>query len=97
VQGKDGIPMPAETHQLREPVERAAVVEYLAVVVGVEVAGAADVELVRLGLDDDLAILDLWTCAVEEFGERCVGALELDDRRPRTLGELADLFGEAVG
>lgn len=81
--------MPAETHQLSDHAGTEAVLDFL-----LDTVGASDpgVELAALDLDDDLSVLHLWRCAAEEFGERSLGDLDLDDGRPRTLAELADLF-----
>lgn len=88
--------MPAETHQRRERVDTGAILDLLATVVGVDTAEAADLSLADRELDDDLSILHLWATVVEEFGERSVGDLDLDDERPATLGGLAALFHRSL-
>lgn len=89
--------MPAETHSHAEDVDVTRVLDLLCAVVGMDPDGAADRSLVELGLDDDLAVLDLWSAVAEELGERSLGDLELPDRRPATVGELAELFLDALG
>lgn len=90
--------MPAETHQHGERTDRGAVLDLLVAVVGIDVADAAACRLAELGLDDDLAILHLWAMVAEEFGERTVGDFDLDlvGDRPTTLGDLVELFDEAL-
>ena len=89
--------MPAETHQVRDGVDAGAVLDLLAALVGVEPEEAADLSLAASGIDDDLAILHLWTAVAEEYGERSIGELDLEDQRPATLGELAALFHASLG
>lgn len=94
--------MPAETHQLRDRVDVAAVLALVASMVGLdgESGGAPDagaVALADVGLDDDLGILELWDAVVDELGERALGDLDLEDDRPETLGELAALFHASLG
>ncbi|HEX6419899.1 MAG TPA: hypothetical protein VFZ77_15465 [Acidimicrobiales bacterium] len=89
--------MPAETHQVGDQVDAGAVLDLLATVVGVEPEKAADLSLAGSGIDDDLSILHLWTAVAEEYGERSIGDLDLDDQRPATLGELAALFHASLG
>lgn len=84
--------MPAETHQRSEAVGVEAVLDLLACVVGLDADRAAEAPLADLELGDNLSILHLWDAVVEEYGERSVGDLDLDESRPSTLGELADLF-----
>lgn len=84
--------MPAQTHELGDQVDTGAILDLLAAIVGADAVEAAGLSLAALGLDDDLSILDLWAPVVEEFGERSLGDVELDDPRPATLGELAARF-----
>lgn len=88
--------MPAETHQLTEAADEAAVLDLLALVVGADPEDAADLPLAGLELDDDLSLLHLWSAVVDELGERSVGELDLGDERPATLRELAALFHDAL-
>jgi hypothetical protein len=90
--------MPAETHQRCEPIGVEDVAGLLACVIGLDAEQAADVPLADLHLDDDLSILHLWDVVVEEFGERSIGDLDLDldQTRPCTLGELAELFAREL-
>lgn len=89
--------MPAETHQVGDRVDPGVVLDLLATLVGVEPEKAADLSLAGSGIDDDLSILHLWTAVAEEYGERSIGDLDLDDQRPATLGELAALFHASLG
>lgn len=89
--------MPAETHQHSEPVSVDAVLDLLACVASLDAGRAADARLTDLELDDDLSILHLWDAVVEEFGERSIGELDLDEIRPATLGELAERFTRELG
>jgi hypothetical protein len=88
--------MPAETHQLSEQTDSQAILDLVAALVGVDPDDAPELSLVAVDLHDDLAILHLWASVVEEFGERSVGDIELDDPRPATLADLATLFHESL-
>jgi hypothetical protein len=88
--------MPAETHQHTDELDAETILDFLATVLGVDPVGADDLELVTLHVEDDLSILHLWAFVVEEFGERSVGDLSLEDERSATLGELAALFHGAL-
>lgn len=88
--------MPAETHQLSEQTDARAILDLVATLVGVDPDEATELSLASVDLHDDLAILHLWACVVEEFGERSIGDIELDDPRPGTLAELATLFHESL-
>ncbi|MCD9622262.1 hypothetical protein [Rhabdothermincola salaria] len=86
--------MPAETHQHRDQVTSDDVLELLLVVLEVpdRSSAGADTELGEVGIDSDLALLDLWDAIVEEFGERTLGEIDLDDlRAAHTVGELAEV------
>ena len=84
--------MPAETRQVRDPVDARWVLDLLTSVVGVDPADAAHLALVDLELSDDLSILDLWAAVVEEFGGRSIGELDLEGTQPTTLAQLAAAF-----
>jgi hypothetical protein len=87
--------MPAETHQHQDPVEPATVLELLANVL--DLAGeVAPLELAAIGVDDDLGLYSLWEAVTAELAERTVGELDLDEARVRTLGELAEVFADAL-
>jgi len=88
--------MPAETHSRREELEVGRVLEFLALVTGLGDEQSREQSLGDLGIDDELAILDLWDLVVEEYGERTVGELEPPDPFPETLAELAALFHDAL-
>lgn len=91
--------MPAETHQFIEDLDVDKVLELLVILVGVDAEPTDDpggIDLGPLGLDDDGAVLHLWDAVAEEYGERSVGELDLDDEPPATLGELAELFHLAL-
>lgn len=84
--------MPAETHSYRDPLEVNNVIELLWAVLG----GPGDppevsASLSDLGIDTDLELLDLFDAAGEEFGERTLVEVELEDLQAlRTLGDLAE-------
>ena len=91
--------MPAETHQFIEDLDVDKVLELLVILVGVDAEPTDDpggIDLGPLGLDDDGTALHLWEAVEEEYGERSVGELDLDDEPPATLGELAELFHLAL-
>lgn len=88
--------MPAETHSRREAVELSTIVELLANILDLDDDDPAAATLDRLGVVDDLEVLDLWSAVAEEFGERTLGELDLPDPRPETLGELAAAFHDSL-
>ena len=90
--------MPAETHSHREGLDVETVLGLLAAILGAD-GGPEQWEglpVADFGLDDDLALLHLWELAAEELGERSLGELDVEDAQPATLGELADLFHDAL-
>lgn len=91
--------MPAETHSYREEITEAQVLELLWVLVtDPDVAGAPEPErtLEELGIDEDLALLSLWDATTEEYGERTLGDLDVEEARAsRDLGQLAKVFAKA--
>ena len=88
--------MHAETHQVGKPIDSRVVLDLLTSVLGVGDADGCDVPLADMALDDDLSIYHLWEAVLEEFGGRSTGNLALDVLRPRTLGELAAVFDDAL-
>lgn len=88
--------MPAETHTHAEAVDARTVLDFLAVLVGVDPDSADTVTLAEIDLDDDLAALHLWAAVVEEFGERSLGDFEPPEPLPATLSQLAGTFHEAL-
>lgn len=88
--------MPAETHSRREELEVGRVLEFLALVTGLDSDQAAEQTLEELDLDDGLALIDLWDLVVEEYGERTVGEFEPPDPLPATLTEVAAMFHELL-
>jgi hypothetical protein len=87
--------MPAETHRLRsEPLDASAVLELIWTLVSPlgETADAdAHASLDHLDVDDELAKLELWDAAVEEFAERTVAEPDLDELlAAKTTGALAE-------
>jgi len=86
--------MPAETHQLSDPVDAAALLEILADLLApdlpLDVAG--HVTLGSLDQADELSLHHLWDHVTEEAGERTIGDLDTDFM-PETLAEttLAEL------
>ena len=91
--------MPAETHRRSDPIDAQGILDLLADLVGMDATSAAHALLIDLRVDDDLSILDLWDAVLEEYGERCVGDLDLafDERRPASLTELAQWFAHLLG
>lgn len=88
--------MPAETHSQRELIDVGIVLGFLSCELDVDPDDADSSTLEELAVDDDLSILHLWESVAEEFGERTLGELELPDRRPRTVADLASVFHEAL-
>jgi len=92
--------MPAETHSYRDPPEISTVIELLwAVLGGPGEPPAVDTSLAHLGIDTDLELLDLFDAAGEEFGERSLAEVDVDDLQAlRTIGDLAEaIIGWAAG
>lgn len=88
--------MPAETHQLSDPVDAAALLEILADLLAPDLPldAAGDATLGSLGQADELSLHHLWDHVTEEVGERTIGDLDPDpDWTPETLEEttLAEL------
>lgn len=88
--------MPAETHQHRDAVTTADIVDLLVAVLAPE-ADLSDVGpetlLAGLGADSDLALFDLGDVLTEEFGERTLGEVDLDELwSARTIGALAEVY-----
>ena len=88
--------MPAETHQQRDEVTAAEIVDLLVAVLASS-ADFADVGpdtlLADLGVDSDLALFDLGDVMAEEYGERTLGEIDLDELwSARTIGALAGVF-----
>lgn len=89
--------MPAETHSHRDDIDVDTVVGFLANVLELDEEDPGELSLDRLGIDDDLAMLDLWDSFAEEFGERTLGEFEAPEQRPTSLGGLAAVFHETLG
>lgn len=89
--------MPAETHSHREELDVELILDFLANELELDDDDPAILSLDGLGVDDDLSLLHLWDAVSEEFGERTLGELELPERRPVTLGDLAGTFLDALG
>jgi hypothetical protein len=90
--------MPAETHQHRDPIRPGAVLELLWTVLALpDQDPDPGVLLDDLGVDSDMMLLDLWDAAAEEYGERTLGDVDLEDlQQLTTLGELAHAIIESV-
>lgn len=93
--------MPAETNQHTEAVTAGDVLELMWTMLtepGTDDDGPDPSRtLADAGLDDDLAVLHLWDTVVEEYGQRSVGELDVEEAAEvATLGELADLFTRTV-
>jgi hypothetical protein len=84
--------MPAETHATTEPIDARDVLDLLDALVGDSaVTLEPDTLLTEVGLGDDLALLHVWGAATEEFAERSVADVDVEDLLlARTVGELAD-------
>jgi hypothetical protein len=89
--------VPAETHQRQEPAGPDAVLELLGNLLDLDLDGdVASVELIDVGMDDDLGLYSLWDAITGELAERTVGELDVDDARVSTLGDLARVFAAAL-
>lgn len=90
--------MPAETHQHRDPIRPGSVLELLWTVLALpDQDPDPGVLLDDLGVDSDMTLLDLWDAAAEEYGERTLGDVDLEDlQQLTTLGELAHAIIELV-
>ncbi len=88
--------MPAETHQQRDDVAVAEIIDLLVAVLAsaTDVAGVGpDALLADLGADSDLALFDLADVVAEEYGERGLGEIDLDELwSARTVVALATVF-----
>lgn len=94
--------MPAETHSYREEITESQVLELLWVLVtdpdSTDFGGEPEPHrsLEELGIDEDLALLSLWDATTEEYGERTLGDLDVEEARAsRDLGQLAKVFARA--
>jgi hypothetical protein len=72
------------------------VLEFLACLVGVDQESAATAPLARFDLDNELSIVALWQAIADEFGERSLADVELDDIVPATLGDIARLAHQTL-
>jgi hypothetical protein len=88
--------MPAETHQRRDEVTVAGILDLLVAVLAssMELAHVGpNTPLTDLGIDSDLALFDLENVVAEEYGERTLGEIDLDELwSARTIGALAGVF-----
>jgi acyl carrier protein len=88
--------MPAETHQQRDDVTAGEIVDLLVAVLASSTDRAEigpDTPLVDLGADSELALFDLADVVAEEYGERTLGEIDLDELwSERTVGALAGAF-----
>jgi hypothetical protein len=88
--------MPAETHQQRDDVTVTEIVDLLVAVLAPS-TDLTDVgpgtALADLGIDTDLALFDLGDVVAEEYGERTLGEIDLEELwSARTVGALAEVF-----
>jgi hypothetical protein len=91
--------MPAETHRHGEPVGPTELLQLIWELVGTDDAQDrfAEVALAAIGLDDELALLDLWDAIAEEVAERTVAEPDIDSlRSARTVGELAQVVADSL-
>lgn len=90
--------MPAETHQHRDAVTADEIVDLLVAVLATSTDLARvgpDTLLADLGADSDLALFDLGDLVAEEYGERSLGEIDLDELwSARTIGDLARVFAQ---
>ena len=84
--------MPAETHTTHEGIDARDVLDLIDALVGADDASLGpDTPLVDVGLGDDLAVLHIWGAVAEEFAERSVADLDVEELLlARTVGDLAD-------
>ena len=90
--------MPAETHQHSDPPTASAVLDLIgAVLIGSDGSDLdGDLPLAGLGIDSDPVLLDLFDAVREEYGERTLGDVDLDELRgAATLGELAGVLARS--
>jgi hypothetical protein len=82
--------MPAETHSRHDPLEVGGVIALVWSVLG-EPGDPPDpgAMLSDLGIDTDLELLDLFDAFAEEYGERSLADVDLDDLQ--TLATIDDL------
>lgn len=92
--------MPAETHRHGEPVTGALVLELIwSLVAGPDDPQTPDpsVTLPRVDLDNELALLDVWEAATEEFAERTVSEPDLELLfSAATIGALAEAIARSL-
>ena len=88
--------MPADTHQQRDDVTADEIVDLLVAVLATstDLAGIGpDTPLADLGFDSDLAVFDLADVVAEEYGERSLDEIDVDELwSARTIGALAGVF-----
>lgn len=88
--------MPAETHQQRDDLTVDEIIDLLVAVLASStdlVDIGPDTLLAHLGVDTDLALFDLGDVVAEEYGERSLGEIDLDELGSvRTVGALATVF-----
>jgi hypothetical protein len=87
--------MPAETRQRRDAVTAEEIVDLLVAVLATSAeAGVGPVTLLAdLGVDSDLALFDLEDVVAEEYSERSLGEIALDELwSARSIGALARVF-----
>lgn len=84
--------MPAETHTTHEGIDARDVLDLIDALVGSDDAPIApDTPLVDAGLGDDLAVLHIWGAVAEEYAERAVADLDVEELLlARTVGDLAE-------
>jgi hypothetical protein len=90
--------MPAETHSHREPLEPESVLDLLwSMLAPPDQEPDPDMLLDDLGASSQLMLLDLWDATAEEYGERTLGEVDIEDlQQLTTIGELAHVIVELV-
>lgn len=90
--------MPAETHSTHEGIDARDVMDLMDALVGADdVILGADTSLADVGLDDELGVFDVCRAVADEFAERSVADLDVEELMlARTVGELAEAIMRAL-
>lgn len=92
--------MPAETHRHGEPVDGLLVLDLIWSLVarpGDPQTPEPGTALRHLGVNGELAILDIWDAATEEFAERTVAEPDVESLfSVTTIGALAEVIARSL-